>query len=251
MLGVSRSGSCLSQWSRCTAIALARRLSAAISMGGNAAPPAPNSVAGWWWQRGAITTDDLPTDDNRQLTALVGALLAPLLSVVFLTVLAMDSLWHVHYVIGFVLIPLVAVKLGSTGYRAASYYLGNRRYRTAGPPELTLRLLAPLLAASTVIPLVTGVMLWWDHSRSGPIATWHTDSAVVCAVTVGIHLMAYIPRAATASYRAARLVGSKLGALRLGAVAVVLVLGLVLAAATFSHGTWQAREFHDHFGGRP
>jgi len=60
--------------------------------------------------------------------------------------------------IGMVLIPPVALKLGSTGYRFARYYLGSPVYRAKGPPLLPLRLLAPVLVLTTLLVFATGVL---------------------------------------------------------------------------------------------
>ena len=182
------------------------------------------------------------TKGNQQLTSLTGTLLSPLLGLVFLTGLAMDAYWHVHYAIGFVLIPVVALKIASTGYRAISYYTGRSPYREAGPPELSLRLLAPVLVISTVVALVTGVLLWAQHSRSGTLSTLHTDSAVVCAAAVGIHFLAYITTAARVSIRAVAASPSRLVSLRVVLVVFTLILGISLAAVTYGSGTWPARE---------
>ncbi|HVS42127.1 MAG TPA: hypothetical protein VMU20_07625, partial [Candidatus Dormibacteraeota bacterium] len=71
---------------------------------------------------------------NLRLTALVGlAMIVPLL-VVTLSGLSFDQFWRVHYFAGFLLVPLLVLKLCSTGYRMVAYYLGNRRYPRGGPP---------------------------------------------------------------------------------------------------------------------
>lgn len=200
------------------------------------------TILAWWWRRAAVRSAEHLTALNRQLTSLTGVLLIPLLALVFLTGLAMDMYWHVHYVIGFVLIPVVALKVAATGYRAISYYLGRKAYRAAGPPELSLRLLAPVIVISTITALVTGVALWAQHSRSGTLSTLHTDSAVICAGTVGIHVLAYLPRALVEAGHAMRATLSRVGAVRVATVMLVLVAGVALAAMTYSTGTWPARE---------
>lgn len=182
---------------------------------------------------------------NRQITSLTGAVLIPLLGLVFLTGLAMDVYWHVHYVIGFVLIPVVALKVATTGYRAIAYYTGRGAYRAAGPPEVLLRSLAPVVVISTITALVTGVALWARHSRTGALSTLHTDSAVICAGTVGVHVLAYVPRAVTESLSALRTMRSRAGSIRVAIVIVVLVAGVALAAVTYSSGTWPARDHRE------
>ena len=203
---------------------------------------AGESILAWWWSIAEARPAERLTALNRQLTSLTGTLLLPLLGLVFLTGLAMDMFWHIHYVIGFVLIPVVALKLVATGYRAVSYYAGRGAYRAAGPPEVLLRLLAPVLASSAVMALVTGVLLWAQHSRSGTLSTLHTDSAAVCAGTVGIHVLAYLPRALVEAARALHATVSRAGAIRIAIIVVVLVAGIALASVTYSNGTWPARE---------
>ena len=51
------------------------------------------------------------------------------------------SLRSEHMFIGMVLIPPVLLKLGSTGYCFARYYLDTRAYREKGRPLTPLRLL--------------------------------------------------------------------------------------------------------------
>src|SRR5690242_13483051 len=132
-----------------------------------------------------------PTEGNHRLTAITGSLLAPLLAAIFITGLLMDAWWHIHYVVGFMLIPVVVLKLASTGYRALRYYTHNPTYVAAGPPELLPRLIAPLLALSVVTALATGVALFVQRSRGGVLSTLHTDSAVCAAILIGMHLLIY------------------------------------------------------------
>ena len=63
------------------------------------------------------------TEGNRRLTAATAAVLLVLLAAEGATLLAMDSLLSVHMFLGMLLIPPVALKLASTGYRFARYYL--------------------------------------------------------------------------------------------------------------------------------
>src|SRR5947208_11750958 len=85
------------------------------------------------------STDRGPTEGNHRLTALTGILLVPLLGLIYGTGLLMHVFWHVHYIVGFVLIPVVVLKLASTGYRMIRYYTGSAVYRAAGPPDLLSR----------------------------------------------------------------------------------------------------------------
>ncbi|HET9410894.1 MAG TPA: hypothetical protein VFO75_03315, partial [Candidatus Dormibacteraeota bacterium] len=80
---------------------------------------------------------------NERLTTLTGGLLFVLLGLIGITVLSVRSLLPQHLLLGFALIPPVALKTASTGYRFVRYYMGDPAYRQAGPPQLFLRLLAP------------------------------------------------------------------------------------------------------------
>ena len=58
-----------------------------------------------------------------------------------------------------VLVPVVLLKIGSTTWRFARYYLGDPEYRRKGPPPLLLRLLGPFVVVLTVAVLGTGIVL--------------------------------------------------------------------------------------------
>ena len=98
------------------------------------------------------------SDGNEQLTAIVATLLLLLLAVEGATLLNMRSLLTVHAFVGVLLIPVVAVKLGSTGWRMLRYYLGADEYVRRGPPHLLLRaIVAPVIVASTIVLFGSGV----------------------------------------------------------------------------------------------
>lgn len=186
---------------------------------------------------------------NLRLTALVGlAMIVPLL-VVTLSGLSFDQFWRVHYFAGFLLVPLLVLKLGSTGYRMLAYYLGNRRYRRAGPPAPLLRVLAPVLVISTVVLFLSGIVMWLEHSRLQPWSTLHTDSAVVFSITTSIHLLAYLRRASSESASELRR-RTRSGVRLRGALGATLVVGVVLAVATIAPSQLPARTHHvrDEFG---
>ena len=183
-----------------------------------------------------------PTEGNHRLTALAGALLTPVLGLVFLTGLFMDMLWHIHYAVGFVLIPLVALKLISTGYRFTRYYTRSPIYQAAGPPDPASRLLAPLLVASVLTALTTGVALFLEHSRSGVLSTLHTDSAVISAGLVGIHVLTHALDALVSVARDLRGRLSRTASFRMALVVGALVLGIALAIVTYGSGVWPARD---------
>ena len=137
---------------------------------------------------------------NERVTALTGAVLYVLLIAIVATVLEISALLEEHYLVGFLLIPPVILKLGSSGYRFARYYGRDTRYRVAGPPPLVLRfVVAPILVASTVAALATGVELWLFGLRFGDgWMTAHTLSAVVMLLAAALHVLAHLRRSAEA-----------------------------------------------------
>src|SRR5438552_12957865 len=100
-----------------------------------------------------------PTAGNERLTAAAGVILLVLLAVEGVTILSIRQLLSWHIVVGMLLIGPVLLKLASTGYRFVRYYTGNAEYRRKGPPELILRLIAPVVVLSTTGVLATGVVL--------------------------------------------------------------------------------------------
>jgi hypothetical protein len=165
------------------------------------------------------------TAGNEILTSVTAAVLTGLLVAEGLTIIDIRGLLTEHMFIGMVLIPPVALKLGSTGYRAVRYYTRSRPYRAKGPPKLPLRLLAPVLVASTIAVLATGVVLLSDGHKSDTVLLIHQSSTVVLAVVLAVHVIAYAPRVVRSlrdDWRAARREAVPGAGLR----------GMLLAAAT-------------------
>ena len=112
-----------------------------------------------------------------------------------MTILQLGRLLTLHFFIGMLLLGPVALKVGSTIYRFARYYAGSAPYRRKGPPAPLLRLLGPVVIASTAGVFGTGIVL----AVAGPAGRqpWlflHKASFVIwfCAMTV--HVLAYLPR---------------------------------------------------------
>ena len=95
---------------------------------------------------------------NALLTAWIGLTLLVLSVAELLTLFDVRGLIDWHVVIGALLIPPALVKTASTSWRMVRYYLGNEGYRTSGPPPMLLRLLGPLVVASTAALLATGIV---------------------------------------------------------------------------------------------
>jgi hypothetical protein len=134
------------------------------------------------------------TEGNEILTSAAGAVLVLLLVAEGVTIVNMRGLLSAHMFIGLVLIPPVLLKLGSTGYRMVSYYAGSRAYRAKGPPALPLRLIAPVLVASTVAVLASGVLLLAAGHKSNGVLTIHKLSFIVFGTVLAVHFLAYVPR---------------------------------------------------------
>ena len=134
------------------------------------------------------------TEGNEILTSATAVVLTGLLAAEGFTIVRMRGLVSAHMFIGMVLIPPVLLKLASTGYRFVRYYTGSRAYRAIGPPLLPLRLLAPVLVATTLGIFVTGVLLLLAGHKSDTLLLIHKVSFIVWGVVFAVHFLAYTPR---------------------------------------------------------
>lgn len=174
---------------------------------------------------------------NERLTALAGVLLLALLAVEVVTAIRLRTLLATHVVVGVVLAGPLAVKLGSTGYRFVRYYTRAPSYVRRGPPHLALRVLGPLLVATTLVVVGSGIgLMITGPSHAGPLLPLHGFSVLVFLPLMAIHLVAHIvatPRlvadewstasAALAPGRGLRM-GVNFGALVLGVLGAILLL---------------------------
>lgn len=175
---------------------------------------------------------------NERLTALTGLMVYVLLLAIVVTVFDISGLLAAHYLVGFLLIPPVLLKLGSTGYRFWRYYAGGGPFRLAGPPPAFLRfVVAPVLVASTVVVLATGVELWLFGLRFGSVWTSvHTFSAVVMLLATTAHLLAHLRRSGDVVFDDIAGRASEPMATRSWVVAS-LVTGTVLALASLLYAS--------------
>jgi hypothetical protein len=170
---------------------------------------------------------------NERLTAATGAVLFLLLFVEGITIVFLQPLFSVHVFVGMLLIPPVALKLASTGYRFARYYTGDPEYRRAGPPRLLLRVLAPFQVLATVVLFGSGVGMLLLGPRQRWVLGVHTASFIGWFGLTAVHVLAYVwrvPRLAGADWAAREPLGGSLGRRLL--LAGALVAGIVLAWAT-------------------
>ena len=165
---------------------------------------------------------------NEQLTAIVATLLLVLLAIEGATLLNLESLLTVHAFVGMLLIPVVTLKVASTGWRMLRYYLRGEEYVRRGPPHLAVRmLLAPAIVVSTVALFATGVALLALNRTQGPIVGLHKASFVVWFGATSVHVITRILRLLPMLRQ--RLAGT---VLRLGLVAASLGAGVLLATLT-------------------
>lgn len=181
-------------------------------------------------------------EGNERLTALIGVVLLLLFAAEGLTLLQLSSLLYWHYLIGFLLIGPVCLKICSTVYRFSRYYTGHQPYVRKGPPQPLLRVIGPFIVLSTIAVLGTGVLLGVDHQAhvyaGFSLLFLHKLSFVGWAALMTVHVLAYLPRlprllaADAVPGRAARAVGGR--GLRYSLVLLSLGAG-ALAAAWGAH----------------
>lgn len=176
-------------------------------------------------------------EGNARLTGLAAIVLLVLLAAEGVTVLRIGRLLSPHIFIGLLLVPLVVLKLGSTGYRFVRYYTADPDYRRAGPPSPVLRLAGPVVVLSTVVLFASGIELWLFGARFGlfwPAA--HKLSFVVWFCAMTIHVLGHWERAPRLALRDLT-PGSRLrGAVsRRSALGAALLLGVVLALASLPY----------------
>jgi hypothetical protein len=186
---------------------------------------------------------------NERLTTSTGLVLLVLLAGETLTTLSLRSYLPVHIFLGLLLLPPVALKLASTGWRFLRYYTRNEAYRHEGPPRLLLRVLAPLLVASTLTLFGSGVALIVVGHGGGLLLTVHTVSFAVWGVLMIVHVLAYVARTfrlgpADWLPHADRVVAGV--RTRRAALAGALIAGVIVALATYpAQRAWLSHR-HDH-----
>ena len=191
-------------------------------------------------------------DGNERLTAGAAVVLFVLLAVEGVTIVFLRPLFSVHVFVGMLLIPPVALKVGSTGWRFFRYYSGREEYVRKGPPLLPLRLLAPVVVLSTVALFATGVALLVVGPRGGVVLGLHKASFVVWLVATGIHVLAHLGRMRRTAPRDWRPERPRLRGVsaRRGLLAGSIVAGTILAITTIQYAQpwihWMAAFHGDH-----
>jgi hypothetical protein len=177
---------------------------------------------------------DKGVEANARLTGSTAAVLLVLLAAEGLTLLRIGPLLKYHVFIGMLLIPPVALKISSTTYRFARYYLGAPAYRRKGPPQPLLRLLGPFVVVLSVLVLASGVALLLApvNLRSNLLLV-HKASFVLWFGVMAIHVLGHLldtARLAPRDYywRTRRQIAG--AGLRQWTIAACLGIGVVLGA---------------------
>jgi hypothetical protein len=190
---------------------------------------------------------------NERLTAVVGVLLVvPILVELATVLLGVHTFMSLHVFVGLALIPAVLLKLGSTGWRFVRYYSRSHAYVAHGPPQITMRVLAPLFVAATVVLFGSGVAMGILHGHPLQVARQlHGPASVIWLLLLGVHLLVYLGQAVRSTVHDAlptARVPARGTMARLCALAGVLILGLVLGGATVpaQHRWVDLRRDHHH-----
>ncbi len=136
---------------------------------------------------------------NARLTAWTGLVLLILLAIEGATLLDVGGLISWHLIVGLLLVPPAILKVGTTGWRIVRYYTGDTAYRQAGPPQVLLRVLGPLVVLFTLLLLATGILLTIEGPSRGdsgvlglPVSAMflHQASFFAWVVVMTVHVLA-------------------------------------------------------------
>jgi hypothetical protein len=184
-----------------------------------------------------------PTEGNARLTASLAAVIFVLLAAEGVTILRIRPLLTPHVFIGMLLVPPVLVKMGSTFWKFARYYLGDPAYRQKGPPLLPLRLLGPVVVVLTLTVFVSGIaLLLGPFSWRSSMLLVHKASFIVWLGVMALHVLGHLLDTARLAprdwLRVTRRQVDGAGA-RQWAVAASVAVGLVVAVAVVPRvGPW-------------
>ena len=148
------------------------------------------------------------------------------------TILRIRQLISVHLFVGLLLSGRSILKMASTGYRFVRYYTQDPIYHQKGPPELPMRLIAPIVVLSTVAVFISGiVLLFVGPAHRGPWCLIHKVSFIVWVAFTAVHMLGHLRDCATALRAAPRAPsgGTAGGAGRSISIVGAIVAGLVLA----------------------
>jgi hypothetical protein len=194
---------------------------------------------------------DEGVEANARLTGMTAAVLLVLLAAEGFTILRIGKLLTLHVVIGMVLVPPILLKMGSTIWRFARYYLGSSEYRRKGPPPALLRLLGPVLIVLTIAVMASGIVLLLGPVtlRSGLLLV-HRATFILWIAVMTVHVLAHIVETARLApkdfyWRTRRQVRG--ASKRQWALMGTLIMGLLLAVVVAPKvGPWRADRTPGH-----
>jgi hypothetical protein len=176
---------------------------------------------------------------NARLTGAVAVALLVLLAAEGATIPFIGQLLGPHLFIGLMLIPPVALKLGSVGWRFVRYYTHDEPYVRKGPPPIVLRVLAPGVVLTTIALFGTGVALLFAGPPSNTLIFAHKLSFFAWVALMSLHVLGHLlelPALASADWRRgpARIGGA---ATRAGALLASIVVGVALGFVALAVGS--------------
>lgn len=130
---------------------------------------------------------------NARLTASIAVVLLVLLAAEGVTILRIRALLTPHVFIGMLIVPPVLLKMGSTIWRFARYYLGDPAYRHRGPPLPIFRLIGPVVVVLTLAVFATGIaLLLGPRSWRSEMLLLHKDSFIVWFAVMTVHVLGHV-----------------------------------------------------------
>jgi hypothetical protein len=194
-------------------------------------------------------TEGLGVEGNARMTGVLGAVLLLALAVEGVTVPSVREMFTLHVFVGLFVIPVVCLKLATTGYRFFHYYRGTAAYRQKGPPHPVLRISAPVVILATLLLLGSGiVMLAVGPKHSDSWLTVHQASFIVWVAVTTVHVIGHVRetwRLTTAEMRARPPVPRR--GVRTTLVVCSLALGVAIGVASLGWtSAWSNRSRHLH-----
>jgi len=126
---------------------------------------------------------------NERLTTLAGAVLLVLIVVELVSAAILRTGLAIHVFVGVLLVGPLVIKLGSTFWRFLRYYTGSPAFVRRGPPHLALRVMAPLLIATTLVVIGSGIgLVVTGPHAAGPLLPLHGFSVLVWLPLITLHV---------------------------------------------------------------
>lgn len=134
---------------------------------------------------------------NKRITAIAGTILFIFIMAMLVITANLDQWRSEHIFVGILLCGPLVVKMSSTGYRFFRYYTKSPEFVKSGPPNILLRLLAPFLVVFTILVFISGLGLaFGGHAYERLFHQIHTVSVTLWLPLLGVHIYAYIRKAA-------------------------------------------------------